>query len=211
MVDQDAEAGESKGMRSKPTPATKRMKRRIAAISREIQEIESLLHPDSGGDLSQQYFVLDQKKTHQIRGIVLEFHLAIEDLITSWLKGHLLSQGAVQQRTTQRARGMLATVLYSLLEGPRSLGFDRKLDLAEGLHLISKRLHERLTELNVIRNRCSHNWVLDIPIRKGIKRDQPKRRLVQYKNRDLFALSVIKEFEREYGRIYLKLWLKINA
>jgi len=53
--------------------------------------------------------------------------------------------------------------------------------------------------------------VLDIPIRKGIKRDQPKRRLVQYKNRDLFALSVIKEFEREYGRIYLKLWLKINA
>jgi hypothetical protein len=79
------------------------------------------------------------------------------------------------------------------------------------MRLISKRTHERLQEMNAIRNKCSHYWLLDVAVRRRTPRTHTKRRLVQYMNKDLFEVPVMKEFMAEYGQIYYRLWLKMYA
>lgn len=47
------------------------------------------------------------------------------------------------------------------------IGFDMKLNLAIALGLLNVSTKEKLTLLNTIRNKCSHNWLLKLPQRRG--------------------------------------------
>jgi len=92
--------------------------------------------------------------------------------------------------------------LARMLNGTGSLGFDMKINFAVVVGIITPRIREKLRELNRLRNRCSHNWLLDLPIRRGRKPHQPKLRLLNFRGRDLHNLEALKEFMSEFGHLY---------
>ncbi|HEX4920458.1 MAG TPA: hypothetical protein VFV92_06930, partial [Candidatus Bathyarchaeia archaeon] len=71
-------------------PSEQKLQTDIRRLSREIKEIESTIYGPTG-DLYNQRFLLQLKRNHAIRGVVLELHLAIEDLLDGWLKSYLLA------------------------------------------------------------------------------------------------------------------------
>jgi hypothetical protein len=190
---------------------TRRLERKITLISGEIQTIESALYAAPKGDLEGQHFLLQQKRNHAVRGVVLELQLSTEDLLNAWLKSFFLRCKPWKVRQAERRSPKLARALDQLLAGSGSLNFERKLDLTEGTGLISKGTRKKLSKLYSIRNKCSHYWLIDLPVRRNIQRNQPKRRLLEYENRNLFDTAVLKDFVKEYGRIYYNLWLKVYA
>jgi hypothetical protein len=105
-------------------------------------------------------------------------------------------------------RGKTAKALLHMLIGPRSIGFEMKLNLAFVLGLLNSNTKDRLIELNTLRNRCSHNWLLKAPLRRGKSPRQKKPPLLRYDGRDLHSVRVIEDFTSEYGVIYCKLFLK---
>lgn len=189
----------------------RRLERKIVRLSEEIAEIESTIYTDADGDAYNQHFLFQQKRNHAIRGVVLELQLAIEDLLNVWLDSFLLQCKPSVRNKVARRKPKLARTIEQLLEGSGALSFERKLDLAEGTGLIRRSEHTKLRELYRVRNKCSHHWLLDIPVRKRIQRNQPKRRLLDYQNRNLFQIEVLKDFVREYGSMYYKLWLRVYA
>jgi len=68
----------------------------------------------------------------------------------------------------------------------------------------------RLIELNTLRNKCSHNWLLKRRLRHGRRPAQKKPPLLAYQVQDLHKVNVLKAFDREYTVIYLKLYLKLD-
>jgi hypothetical protein len=187
------------------------LQRKIKNIAREIEGIESTLYSTADKDRENQYFSLQQKRNHAVRGIVLELQLAIEDLLNLWLKSFFLHCKPRYLQRVARKNPVLAQALDQLLAGSGSLSFEKKLELVEGTRLIRKTTRKRLSELYSIRNKCSHNWLLDMPVRKKIQRNQPKRRLVEYRNRNLFEIPVLTDFVEEYGSMYYKLFMKVYA
>jgi hypothetical protein len=95
-----------------------------------------------------------------------------------------------------------------MLIGPRSLGFEMKLNFAVLLGVLNVRTKRRLTELNTLRNKCSHNWLLKAPVRHGRRPRAKKPPLLPYKGRDLHNVDVLEDFAAEYGRIYYTLFTK---
>lgn len=188
-----------------------RLERKIKKLSDEIAEIESTIYTDAEGDAYNQHFLLQQKRNHAIRGVVLELQLAIEDLLNVWLESFFLQCKPTIRNKAARRKPKLARVIDQLLEGSAALSFERKLDLAEGTGLIRRRGHGKLRELYRVRNKCSHHWLLDMAVRKRIQRNQPKRRLLDYQNRNLFQIEVLKDFAGEYGSMYVKLWMRVYA
>jgi hypothetical protein len=83
-----------------------------------------------------------------------------------------------------------------------------KLNLAVALKIISPRLQERLMELNTLRNKCSHNWLLKRPVRYGKRPHQLKPPLLLYRQQDLHKVDGIQAFIAEYGTIYYRLFMK---
>jgi len=83
-----------------------------------------------------------------------------------------------------------------------------KLNFAVALGLLNAGIQGQLMELNTLRNKCSHNWLLKMPVRRGRRPRQTKPPLLLYQGRDLHSVSVLKDFTSEYGGIYWKLWIK---
>lgn len=83
-----------------------------------------------------------------------------------------------------------------------------KLNFATALGLVSEKTRKKLTVLNTLRNRCSHNWLLKAPMRHGKRPAQRKPPLLVYSGRDLHNVHALEEFAAEYGRIYYRLFLR---
>jgi len=198
-------------MNKVPPAKEQALQRQIRKLSEEIKAIESTIYLAHDNDPYNQRFLLQQQRNHAIRGVVLELQLAIEDLLNVWLKAYVLRCKPIDRNAAGGKKPKLARAVDQLLEGAGALNFERKLDLAEGTGLINKAIHDRLRELYRIRNKCSHNWLLDTPIRRRIQRRQPKRRLLEYRNKNLFEISVLRDFAAEYGSMYYKLFLKVYA
>ena len=105
-------------------------------------------------------------------------------------------------------RSKTALALLSMLTGPRSIGFEMKLNFAFVLGWVNSKTKDRLIELNTLRNRCSHNWLLKAPLRRGKAPKQKKPPLLRYDGRDLHKVDVVEDFVAEYGIIYSKLFAK---
>jgi hypothetical protein len=84
-----------------------------------------------------------------------------------------------------------------------------KLNLALALGLLNTTTVKRLTLLNTLRNKCSHNWLLKLPQRRGRRPEQKKLPFLDYKGRDLHTVATFKDFAAEYGPIYYRLFLKL--
>lgn len=181
----------------------KTLARDISRLRREIQQIEDLVYP-LRGDLEKQRFFLQFKRSSSVRGIVLEFHVALEAMLTDWLKACLFGVRPEDFYRLRRAK----TLRRALDDVLGSIGFDKKLTLLRGFGLIRKSEYTKLTELNKVRNKCGHNWELDALLRRKIKRHHPKRPLIEFRGRSILNPEAVGEFAAEYGNLYYKLFLR---
>jgi uncharacterized protein with von Willebrand factor type A (vWA) domain len=176
----------------------------IKRLTREIDEIDNFFYKANETDDRLLYAgMLERKRDDMVRSAVLQMHTAIEDLLNS----HIVFQitGATRRRPASQSQSTRA--LRKMLFGGGSLGFDMKLTLALALRLINTKTKDRLVLLNTLRNKCSHNWVLKVPVRHGKRPAQKKPPLLLYEGRDLHSVAALKDFVSEYSGIYLKLYL----
>lgn len=150
--------------------------------------------------------MLERKRDDMVRSAVLQMHTAIEDLLNNFIACRALN--VKPEDRTGRMRSKTAMALLSMLTGPRSMGFEMKLNFAFVLGLLNSKTKDRLIELNTLRNRCSHNWLLKAPLRRGRAPKKKKPHLLRYDGRDLHNVNVVKDFVAEYSVIYAKLFAK---
>ncbi|HVO62884.1 MAG TPA: hypothetical protein VMT53_18270 [Terriglobales bacterium] len=176
-------------------------------MKREITKIDEVFYRINDTEDRVLYAgMLERKRDDMIRSAVLQMHTAIEDLLNSQIICRILN--VRPEDRARKIRSKSAQALRCMLIGPRSLGFETKLNFAVVLGLIRTGTKDRLTELNTLRNKCSHNWLLKAPVRHGKRPKQKKPPLLLYKGRDLHNVNVLEEFLAEYGPIYYKLFGK---
>jgi hypothetical protein len=176
----------------------------IKRLTREIEEIDRFFyHPSEHDDRVAHAGMLERKRDDVVRSIVLQMHTSIESLLDSLIAMNVL--GNDRRRLSHTDSGK---ALQKILFGAGSLGFEMKLNLARALRLISTKTKDRLAVLNTLRNKCSHNWVLKGPMRRGKRPAQKKPPLLLYEGRDLHGVATFKDFVNEYTGIYLKLYMK---
>ena len=187
---------------------SKSVETRIARLKKEIGQIESFLYDlDAQDERIGVAALLEHKRDDLVRAAVLQIHTAIEDLLTQIILYCAL--GITKEEYKNRLRSDKARALRRMLHGGGSLGFDAKLNFAVGLGLIGEPLRKKLMELNTVRNRCSHNWMLKTVMRRGKHPKQKKPPLLFFRGRDLHAVSVLKDFWKEYSVIYLRLYVRL--
>jgi len=180
---------------------------KISRLTREIAKIDDVLYNlNETKDRVLYAGMLERKRDDMVRSAVLQVHTAIEDLLNFFILCSTLK--VKPEHRTSRMRSKTAMALLSMLTGPRSIGFEMKLNLAFVLGLINSKTKHRLIELNTLRNRCSHNWLLKAPLRHGKAPTKKKPPLLRYDGRDLHNVNVVEDFVAEYGIIYAKLFAK---
>ncbi len=101
-------------------------------------------------------------------------------------------------------------MLRDLLEDEHPIGFRHKVMLARGLGLIAPKEYDDLSDLNTMRNRCSHKWHLGKIIRRKLKPSKPKRPLLRFRGTNLYRTDDFIEFERYFAKLYVRLWMRFE-
>jgi hypothetical protein len=83
-----------------------------------------------------------------------------------------------------------------------------KLTFALVVGILNTKAISKLRELNALRNKCTHNWLLNVPVRRGRRPTQIKPPLLTFRGRDLHKVYVLKDFSNEYGAIYSRMLSK---
>jgi len=180
---------------------------KIKRLTGEIKKIDDIFYNVNETDDRVLYAgMLERKRDDMVRSAVLQMHTAIEDLLNSFILCRALN--VRPENRSARMRSKTAKALLSMLAGPRSIGFEMKLNLAFVLGILNSKVQSRLVELNSLRNRCSHNWILKAPLRRGKAPKKKKPPLLRYNGSDLHEVSVIEDFVGEYGTIYAKLFAR---
>ena len=183
------------------------LNRKIRRLEREITAIDEIFYLiQKDGDPYQHAAMLERKRDDMIRGAVLQLHTSIENILDSEIMCHVLGVPAHQRMRLMPTRAGKA--LRKLLTTADGIGFDRKLELAVALRIISDKRRKRLGILNTLRNRCSHFWLLKSPVRKGKRPAQNKPPLLLYEGRDLHQVATFKDFLAEYGPLYAKMFVE---
>lgn len=187
--------------------SSKSLETKIRRLTREIRNIDDFFY-GTNKDTSRTLYagMLERKRDDMVRSAVLQLHTAIEDVLTSWITCRVL--GIKIEEKEKRARTKSAQALRRMLSGSGSIGFDMKLNFAVALRLINGPTQKKLEELNQLRNKCSHNWLLKMPVRRGKRPKQKKLPLLLYKGHDLHRVKVLEDFIREYGLLYANLFVK---
>ena len=180
---------------------------KIRRLTREIEAIDGFFYAiNSDEDRILYAGMLERKRDDMVRAAVLQLHTAIEDVLNSQIMCTVLNVRPEERMKKMRTRK--AQALRKLLFGAGSLGFDMKLNFAAALGLMNAMTQKQLMELNTLRNKCSHNWLLKMPVRRGKRPRQKKPPLLLYEGRDLHNLVVLKEFVGKYGVIYAKMFAR---
>ncbi|HEY1644927.1 MAG TPA: hypothetical protein VGF75_00905 [Candidatus Saccharimonadales bacterium] len=132
------------------------------------------------------------------RLIIIHFHLAIEELLKSIVYRSLPSRRTFTPKQN--------------VEYVQKLSSRQTIDLAARLGIVNKKGLELLLELNTIRNKCSHHWILNgytmsksPSIAKSIKRKRLYK--VTFQKKNLMNYQVMKDdFIPLYGDLYLELF-----
>lgn len=185
----------------------KSVEAKIRRLTREIGEIDEYFYgADSRGDRDLYAGMLERKRDDMVRSVVLQLHTGIEDMLNTGIMCAVLDVKPNERQKLSRSAS--AQALHRMLRGGGSMGFDLKLNFAVVLRIINSRTYEQLAELNKLRNRCSHNWLLKAPVRRGKRPKQKKPPLLLYKGSDLHRVDVLKGFMGDYGALYARLFLK---
>jgi hypothetical protein len=179
----------------------KRVQQAVKRLSQEIAEIDAEIYPSYEDDRE---FILERKRDDIVRSTVLQLHTSIEDLLTQLILYAAL--GITEPKLRHRLSSEKAKAFRRMLYDRESLGFDMKLNFAVGLGLLTPAARKQLMELNTLRNRCSHNWVLNRPVRRGKRPAQLKPPLLHFRGKDLHKVPVIKDFISEFSHVRLSLY-----
>ena len=146
-----------------------RVEQAIKRLTRENEEIDKFLYGRSAEKDRIIYMsMLEQKRDGLVRSAILQIHTAIDDLLTEMILGEVL--GTPHNKAYKKFRTKRGEALADLLTGGGSMGFHMKLNFAVVVGVISPMTRDKLKELNSIRNKCGHHWLLDVAIRRGKKR-----------------------------------------
>jgi hypothetical protein len=181
-------------------------KRKIARLISEIESIDAFFYGETG-DIDTDLWILERKRDDRVRALVLQLHTSTDDLLNIRIANQILRLRQHGSRTIGR-KSKSARALRKLLVGGGSIGFERKLDLAVAIGLMGDKAQKRFEELNRLRNKCSYNWLLKVPVRRGKKPKEKKPPLLIYKGRDLHQAGVLEEFGSEYIHLHMKLFLQ---
>jgi hypothetical protein len=183
------------------------LRRKISRLEREIADIDEAFYLfEQNRDPAQHASMLERKRDDMIRAAVLQLHTSIENILDEQIMCHILgvpAHGRMKRMPTHSGKA-----LRKLLMSAEGLGFGQKLDLAVALRIVSDKRRKRLAILNTLRNRCSHFWLLKVPVRKGKRPRQLKPPLLQYEGRDLHQVTTFKAFLREYGPLYARMFVE---
>jgi hypothetical protein len=178
---------------------------KIRRLTREIERIDAVFYESEKAKERDLYVgMLERKRDDRVRSVVLQMHTAIEDILNDLMTCRIL--GIPPDERHGKTRSKSARALHKLFVGGGSIGFERKLNLAIAMGLIKSKTQEQLLDLNRLRNRCSHNWLLRAPLRRGRKPQEKKPPLLLYRGRDLHNVPALEELTREYGILYVKLY-----
>ena len=184
---------------------SKSVETKIRRLTREIRKIDEFFYLTENADLLDYAGMLERKRDDIVRSVVLQMHTAMEDVLTSWIICQVLGMKTEKAR---RAKTKSARALRRMLWGYGSIGFDMKLNFAVALRLINGPTQKKLVVLIELRNKCSHNWLLKVPVRHGKHPRQKKPPLLLYKGRDLHGVSALEDFTSEYGQLYYRMFCK---
>ena len=107
----------------------------ITRLTREIAKIDEVFYMvNETKDRVLYAGMLERKRDDMIRSAVLQMHTAIEDLLNSQIICRVLN--VRPEDRARRMRSKSAQALRSMLVGPRSLGFETKLNFAVVLGLV---------------------------------------------------------------------------
>ena len=188
-------------------PNSRIVEANIARLNRELEDIDQYFYQiNRTQDRFLHASMLERKRDDIVRSAVLQLHTSIEDLLTSYITCTVL--GVKPEQRVKAARTNAGKALRKMLYGSGSIGFDLKLSFATALGLLNAQTVKKLSELNTLRNKCSHNWLLKVPVRRGRRPKQKKAPLLLYRGNDLHKAIVLKDFAAEFGLIYTKLFLK---
>lgn len=185
-----------------------RTEREIRRTLRDVARIHSLIHPVNDKDPRTKLFNARAQREDAVRGLVIQLATAMEDMLDELYRRVFLGYRPAG-RNPRRPRGKLAEELDELLETGK-LGFDAKLRLARIGGLITKAQYRKLDKLRAFRNKCAHNWNLDV-VAKRARKPRPSRRLLEHNGRNLFEIGALEELLSEYGPIYLSMFGKLIA
>jgi hypothetical protein len=187
--------------------ATPYIKAKIRRLSKEITEIDDFFyHSDRTGDQLLYASMLERKRDDMVRAAVLQLHTSIEDVLTSWITCRVFGVNSTQIKVREKTKAGRA--LHKMLHDKGSLGFDMKLNFAVALGLITTVTQGKLAELNTLRNKCSHNWLLRVPVRRRRRPRQKKQPLLTFRGGNLHDAHVLRELVGEYGLIYARMFVK---
>jgi hypothetical protein len=177
----------------------------ISRLTREIAAIDEFFYglPE---DRSLRASRLVLKLDDMVRGVVLQLHTSIEEMLNTAIISSVFDVHPQELRKGKLRRSKRARALRNMLLGAGSIGFDMKLNLAVAIGYMNTTTQEKLRELNTLRNKCSHNWSLRVPVRRGQRPRQKKPPLLRYRGQDLHNDAVLEQFAGEYGDIWAKMF-----
>jgi hypothetical protein len=184
----------------------KRAEQAIKRLNREVAEIEAAIYLMDQREPALVATMLERKRDDIVRSAVLQVHTKIEDLLTSLMLYCALD--ITDKKLKLRLSSEKGKAFRRMLYDRESLGFDTKLNFAVGLGLITPASRKQLMELNTMRNKCSHNWVLNRVVRRGKRPAQLKPPLLHFRGKDLHKVPVIRDFISEFTVVYLRLYAK---
>ena len=200
--------------RATPTSgsAEKRLQTRLRSLQREMADIELEYLSNPQAPLKEQVWLAQTRRNTLTRGIIIEIHLSIDDLITSHLRERLLAFTISEERRNRMRRfhSNYTPYIDEFLNGRGAIYFRQKIILMRAIGAIAPSVFRELEKLNQIRNSCSHNWLLSIKRRRGIKRTKKKRPVLEYEGKNLYERDNLKAFIWKYTRLYLRLYMKFG-
>jgi hypothetical protein len=193
--------------------------RRINKLTAEISTIESSQYQyveyfESDPDAL--IYALTSKKELLIRAIVIEHHLLIEDALDDLIRIEIAKKN---KRTHKRVSPVMARRYFDrtfreasgFLQGGSSIGFARKVALVRMLKLIDKRLFDDLTVINTLRNKCGNIVYLNEIDTLRRRPGTGPRYTLSYRGRNLFQVTVMREFIDKYTDVFLRLCEKAGT
>jgi len=185
------------------------LKQKINLLKKEVDHIQKQFYPDGGTDLAQEAFNWQMKRDHLLRGIILELHLSIENLLEDFIKAYFAKHHPRSRRGKIDRRSVSAARIEGLFTGEYRIDFRDKLALARLIGAVKPRMFQDLEKLNQLRNRAGHIWLLSSVRRRNVPRKKRKRPFLEFDGKNLYHKGVIDEFLGGYGRIYLRLLMKL--
>jgi hypothetical protein len=183
---------------------------KIKRLAGEIKQIDDFFyHGNQKEDRVAYAGMLERKRDDIVRSAVLQLHTATEDLLTSFIFCRVL--GIKPDERSRKTRTQRTKALRQTLYGGGGIGFEAKLNLALVLGILHPSTKAKLKELNTLRNKCSHNWLLKATVRRGKRPKDKKPPLLSYRGQDLHEVKVFIAFAGEFGLIHARMFARYVA